>query len=51
MDFRDLNKACLKDNIPTPFIDHIIDDYAGREVFYFMDGFSGYTQIQIKPED
>jgi hypothetical protein len=23
----------------------------GSEVFYFMDGFSGYNQIQIKPED
>jgi hypothetical protein len=51
MDFRDLNKACLKDNFPTPFIDQIIDKCVGSEVFSFMDGFSGYNQIQIKPED
>jgi hypothetical protein len=51
MDFRDLNKACLKDNFPTPFIDQIVDECAGCEVFSFMDGFSGYNQIQIKPED
>jgi hypothetical protein len=51
MDFRDLNKACPKDSFPTPFIDHIIDECEGSEVFYFMDGFSGYNQIQIKLED
>ena len=50
-DFRDLNMACPKDNYPTPFIDQIIDDCAGSEIFSFMDGFSGYNQIQIKPED
>ena len=50
-DFRDLNKACPKDNYPTPFIDQIIDACAGSELFSFMDGFSGYNQIQIKPED
>ena len=46
-DFRDLNKACPKDNYPTPFIDQIIDACAGSEVFSFMDSFSGYNQIQI----
>jgi hypothetical protein len=49
MDFRDLNKACLKDNFPTSFIDQIIDECVGSKVFSFMDGFSSYNQIQIKP--
>jgi hypothetical protein len=49
--FHDLNKACPKDNFPTPFIDHILDECVGSEVFSFMDGFSGYNQIQIKPKD
>ena len=31
--FRDLNYACPKDNFPTPFIDHILDECAGSEVF------------------
>ena len=44
-DFRDLNKACPKDNYPTPFIDQILDDYAGDEIFSFMDRFYGYNQI------
>ena len=50
-DFRDLNKAYPKDNYPTPLIDQIIDSCVGTEVFSFMDGFFGYNQIQIKPED
>ena len=37
--FRDLNEACPKDNFPTPFIDQILDECAGSEVFFFMDGF------------
>jgi hypothetical protein len=51
MDFHDLNKACPKDNFLTPFIDQILDECAGSEVFYFMDGFSRYNQIHIKLED
>jgi hypothetical protein len=37
--------------LPTPFIDQIIDDCAGHEALSFMDGFSGYNQIQIHPTD
>jgi hypothetical protein len=51
MDFRNLNKACPKDNFPTLFIDHIVDECAASKVFSFMDDFQGYNQIQIKPED
>jgi hypothetical protein len=51
MDFRDLKKACPKDNFPTPFIDQIIHECVGCEAFSFIDGFLGYNQIQIKPKD
>jgi hypothetical protein len=51
MDFHDLNKACPKDNFPTPFIDQILDECVGSEAFSFMDGFSGYNQIQTNPKD
>jgi hypothetical protein len=50
-DFHDLNNACPKENFPMPFIDQIIDDCAGHEDLSFMDGFSGYNQIQIHPAD
>jgi len=48
IDYRDINRACPKDNYPTPYIDQIIDDC---EIFSFMDGFSGYNQINILPAD
>jgi hypothetical protein len=51
MEFCDLHTAFPKDNFLTPFIDQILDDCAGSEVFSFMDGFSGYNQIQIKSKD
>jgi hypothetical protein len=51
MDFRNINKAHPKDNFLTPFIGHILDECVGSEVFYFMDGFSGYNQIKIKYKD
>jgi hypothetical protein len=51
MDFQDLNKACPKENFPTSFIDQILDECSGSEIFSFMDGFSSYNQIQIQPED
>lgn len=47
VDYRDINKSCPNDNYPTPFINQIIDDCADSEVFSFMDGFSGYNQINI----
>ena len=46
-DFLDLNKACPKENYPTPFINQVIDSCAGHETLSFMDGFSRYNQIQI----
>ena len=49
IDYRDVNQACPKDNYPTPFIDEIIDECVGCEIFSFMDGFFGYNQINICP--
>ena len=51
IDYRDVNISCPKENYPTPFIDQIIDDYAGCKIFSFMDGFSSYNQINIRLED
>ena len=51
VDYRDINKACPKDNYPTPFIDQIVDDCAKSEIVSLMDGFSSYNQINILPAD
>jgi hypothetical protein len=47
MDLWDLNKVCQKYNFPMPFIDQIIDECTWKEIFSFMDGFSGYNQIEF----
>jgi hypothetical protein len=51
VDFRDLNKACPKDDFPIPISKNRIDSTIGYEIFSFMDGFSGYNQIKMMPED
>ena len=51
VDYRDLNKANLKDDFPLPHIDMLVDNTAKFKVFSFMDGFSGYNQIKMAPED
>ncbi|WJX23763.1 hypothetical protein P8452_12952 [Trifolium repens] len=51
VDYRDLNKASPKDDFPLPHIDMLVDNTAKFNVFSFMDGFSGYNQIKMAPED
>jgi hypothetical protein len=51
VDYRDINKACPKHNFPTPFVDQIVNDCVGSEIFSVMDEISGYNQINIAPED
>ena len=51
IDFKDLSKACPKDDFPLPNIDMIIDSLAGYEMLSFVDGFLGYNQIKIKESD
>ena len=43
MDFRDLNKVCLKDEFPLPNVDILVDAAAGYERFSIMDGYNGYN--------
>ena len=49
-DYRDLNGACPKDEIPLPIPEVIIDITYGFERMTFMDGFSSYNQIKMHPE-
>ena len=49
VDFRNLNKACPKDEFPLPNIDLLVA--AGSAMFSFMDGYSGYNQIRMAAKD
>jgi hypothetical protein len=43
VDYRALNKSTQKDHFPLPFIDQVLDNLAGKQLFSFLDGFSGYN--------
>eukprot|EP00253_Pinus_taeda_P036236 PITA_36236 len=51
MDLRKLNDTCVHDPFTTPFMDEVLDNVGGQEACSFIDGFSGYHQIKIAPED
>ncbi|RDX71306.1 hypothetical protein CR513_49369, partial [Mucuna pruriens] len=51
IDYRRLNQATRKDHFPLPFIDQMLEKIAGKSPYCFLDGFSGYMQIHIAPED
>ena len=51
IDFRDLNEAYPKDEFPFPITDIMIDNTCRFERMSFMDGFSGYNQIKMYPDD
>ncbi|GJS13700.1 reverse transcriptase domain-containing protein [Tanacetum coccineum] len=51
IDYRKLNEATRKDHFPLPFMDQMLERLAGNEYYCFLDGFSGYFQILIDPND
>jgi hypothetical protein len=51
IDFRNLNKATLKDEYPIPVADQLVDASSGLKILSFMDGNAGYNQIFMAEED
>ena len=45
IDFRDMNRATLKDEYPMPIADMLINDASGHRVISFLDGNAGYKLI------
>jgi hypothetical protein len=43
VDFRDLNRATLKDEYPMPIAETLINAAAGNKILSFMDGNAGYN--------
>nr|GEZ61819.1 DNA-directed DNA polymerase [Tanacetum cinerariifolium] len=41
IDYRKLNEATRKDHFPLLFMDQMFERLAGKEYYYFLDGFSG----------
>ncbi|KAM2308070.1 hypothetical protein FF2_029873 [Malus domestica] len=51
IDYRKLNNTTRKDHFPLPFIDQMLERLAGHSFYCFLDGYSGYNQIVIAPDD
>lgn len=51
MDYRKLNKETKKEHFPLLFTNYMLDQLAGHDYFYFLDGYFGYNQIVIALED
>ena len=50
-DFYNLNISYKKDNYPFPKMEHILQSMTGASRISMIDGFSGYNQISVMPED
>ena len=51
IDYRRLNEVTRKYHFPLPFIDQLLERVSGHPFYWFLDGYSGYFQIEIAPED
>ena len=51
VDFRNLNRASLKDNYPLPKMDHALQKVTRSFRMSMLDGFSGYNQVVVDKED
>ncbi|KAI3716043.1 hypothetical protein L6452_23087 [Arctium lappa] len=51
IDYRKLNLATRKDHFPLPFIDQMLERLAKHAYFCYLDGYSGFFQIPVHPND
>ncbi|RVW91383.1 Retrovirus-related Pol polyprotein from transposon 17.6 [Vitis vinifera] len=51
IDYRKLNAVTRKDHFPLPFIDQVLERVSGHPFYCFLDGYSGYFQIEIDLAD
>ena len=51
VDFRNLNRASLKDNYPLPKMDFVLQKVTGAFRLSMVNGFSRYNQVVVEKED
>ena len=51
IDYQRLNVVTTKDHFPLPFLDQVLERVAGRAFYCFLDGYSGYNQLEIAMDD
>ena len=50
-DYRNLNVVTIIDALPLPFVDNVLDTVGGHEMYSLLDGFIGYNQVRMHPDD
>jgi hypothetical protein len=51
VEFRNLNRFSKKENYPLPKMERLLQRISGATAMSFLDGFFGYNQISIHPDD
>ena len=51
VNLKKVNAATICDHYPLPIMDHVINKVAGAKGYSFLDGFLGYNQVSILPQD
>ena len=51
IDYRRLNEVTWKDHFPLPFMNQLLERISGQPFYCFLDGYSGYFQIEIVAKD
>jgi hypothetical protein len=51
IDFRKVNKVTKKYHYPLPFIDQMFERLSKKTYFCILDGYSGFSQIDVKKQD
>ena len=51
IDYRRLNEVTRKNHFPLPFMDQLLERISSQHFYCFLDGYSGYFQIEIAVED
>ena len=51
IDYRRLNEVTRKDHFPLPLMDQLLERISSHPFYCFLDGYSGYFQIEIAVED
>ena len=46
-----MNVITIIGAFPLPFTDNILDAVAGHDMYSFLDGYSGYNQVSMHPDD
>ena len=51
INLKKVNAATIRDNYPLPITEHLLERVAKKEAYNFLDGFCGYNQVSIHPND